>query len=202
MDNVQEKNGFRYKAFISYRHQAPDQQIAKRLHTLIETYRIPSGIRETSGISSMGKVFRDQEELPLSSSLSEDIHEALEQSEWLICICSPRYLQSKWCLEELNYYIKLGRRDHILTILAEGEPAESFPEQLRFETVNGETVENEPLAADVRASGILGSMRRLSNEKLRIMAPMLSVSYDDLRQRARIRRTRAVSAVSFAAVSL
>ncbi|MBQ2085666.1 MAG: toll/interleukin-1 receptor domain-containing protein, partial [Oscillospiraceae bacterium] len=145
MDNVQENNGFRYKAFISYRHQAPDQQIAKRLHTLIETYRIPSGIRETSGISSMGKVFRDQEELPLSSSLSEDIHEALEQSEWLICICSPRYLQSKWCLEELNYYIKLGRRDHILTILAEGEPAESFPEQLRFETVNGETVENEPL---------------------------------------------------------
>ena len=202
MDNVQEKNGFRYKAFISYRHQAPDQQIAKRLHTLIETYRIPSGIRETSGISSMGKVFRDQEELPLSSSLSDDIHEALEQSEWLICICSPRYLQSKWCLEELNYYIKLGRRDHILTILAEGEPAESFPEQLRFETVNGKTVENEPLAADVRASGILGSMRRLSNEKLRIMAPMLSVSYDDLRQRARIRRTRAVSAVSFAAVSL
>ena len=193
---------FKYRAFISYRHLSPDQEIAKRLHTMIETYRIPSDVRKSSGITSMGKVFRDKDELPLSASLSDDIHAALEESEWLICICSPRYLQSMWCLEELNYYISLGRKDHVLTILVEGEPSDSFPEQLLYDVIDGEKVPNEPLAADVRGDSLFSSMRKLANEKLRIFAPMLGVSYDDLRQRARQRRTRITAAAVTAALSL
>ena len=59
-----------YCAFISYRHLSPDQEIAKALHTAIETYRIPAGVRKQTGRKHMGMVFRDQEELPLSSNLS------------------------------------------------------------------------------------------------------------------------------------
>ena len=33
-----------YCAFISYRHQSPDQEIAKALHTAIETYGIPAAV--------------------------------------------------------------------------------------------------------------------------------------------------------------
>ena len=193
---------FKYRAFISYRHLSPDQEIAKRLASMIETYRIPAAVRESSGITSMGKVFRDRDELPLSASLSEDIHAALEESEWLICICSPRYLQSLWCLEELNYYISLGRKDHVLTILTEGEPSDSFPEQLMYDIVDGEKVPNEPLAADVRGGSLLGALSKLANEKLRILAPMLGVSYDDLRQRARQRKSRITAAVTAAALAL
>ena len=39
---------YKYRAFISYRHISPDQEIAKRLHTLLETYRIPKNIRQGS----------------------------------------------------------------------------------------------------------------------------------------------------------
>ena len=49
----------KYCAFISYRHQSPDQEIAKALHTAIETYGIPASIRKKNGIRKMGKVFRD-----------------------------------------------------------------------------------------------------------------------------------------------
>ena len=192
----------RYKAFISYRHMSPDQDIARKLHKLIETYGIPSYLKKSLGIQKMGRVFRDQEELPLSSDLGHDIHEALDESEWFICICSPRYLESKWCMEELNYFINIGRRDHVLAILVEGEPAASFPEQIRFEYRDGKLIENEPLAADVRAANVQDSLKKLNNEKLRIMAPMLGVRYDDLKQRDRIRRNRIILSAALAVIAL
>ena len=80
---------YRYTAFISYRHTMPDEAIAKKLHTLIENYRIPSDVRKSTGRKKMGRIFRDQEELPLSTDLGNDIKAALENSEWLIVICSP-----------------------------------------------------------------------------------------------------------------
>jgi hypothetical protein len=95
-----------YGAFISYRHQSPDMEIAARLHKQIENYVIPSGIRQQSSKKRMGKVFRDQEELPLSADLGKDIEEALDNSEWLIAICTPAYLESRWCMRELEYFIQ------------------------------------------------------------------------------------------------
>ena len=159
---------YEYKAFISYRHQSPDQDVAKKLHTMIESFAVPAALKKAGGISRMGRVFRDQEELPLSSDLGEDIHRALENSEWLICICSPSYLESRWCMEELNYFISLGRRDRILTVLVSGEPEEAFPKQLRFAEEGGVTVEKEPLAADVRAASLEEALRKLENQGRRI----------------------------------
>ena len=40
---------YQYTAFISYRHAAPDEEIAKKLHTLIENYSIPADIQKSSG---------------------------------------------------------------------------------------------------------------------------------------------------------
>lgn len=193
---------YQYKAFISYRHQSPDQDIARKLHTQIETYAVPAALKRSLGISRMGRVFRDQEELPLSVNLGEDIHNALENSEWLICICSPRYLQSRWCMEELDYFISLGKRDKILTILSEGEPADSFPEALLYKETDGQREEMEPLAADVRGATVAESLKKLKEEKLRILAPMLGVNFDELRQRARQRKARAAAGVLAAAIVL
>ena len=192
----------RYTAFISYRHLTPDEEIAKKLHMQIENFAIPSVLRKKLGRKGTGRVFRDQEELPLSADLGDDIHRALEESEWLICICSPRYLESRWCMEELRYFLALGRRDHVLTVLAEGKPEESFPEGLRYVTVDGKTVEKEPLAADVRAENLDGMLKKLKREKLRIIAPILGVNYDDLRQRARRRRNRIIASLTAAAITL
>ena len=68
---------FQYTAFISYRHVEPDEVIAQKLHTMIETFGIPSDIRKSSGRRKMGRVFRDKEELPLSTDLGADIRAAL-----------------------------------------------------------------------------------------------------------------------------
>ena len=198
-----------YCAFISYRHVSPDSDIAKTLHTAIETYAIPASVRKQAGKKRLGKAFRDEEELPLSSDLGADIEAALDRSEWFIAICSPRYLESHWCLREMEYFIEHKGRERVLTVLVEGEPKDSFPEMIRFtELENGEKIEAEPLAADVRSDSIAGSLKKLKKEKLRIFAPMLNLAFDDLRQRAKIRRRRiaaiaaAVAAVVIAGVSV
>ena len=36
---------YQYKAFISYRHTAPDETIAKKLHTQIETFAVPRDLQ-------------------------------------------------------------------------------------------------------------------------------------------------------------
>ncbi len=195
-------NDYRYKAFISYRHVLPDKEIARKLHGYIENYRIPSGIRKKLGIRKMGRVFRDEEELPLSNNLGADIEEALRNSEWFIAVCSKAYLESKWCRAELDYFLSLGRRDHILTLLVDGEPETSFPEPLLYEEVNGVRKDIEPLAADVRAETLRGSIARLKLEQLRIIAPMLGVSYDDLRQRAHRRQLRLTIAAAAVVVAI
>ena len=180
----------RYCAFISYRHYTPDMEIAQRLHTLIEQYTIPVELRKDPKQKHPGAVFRDQEELPLSANLGKDIETALDNSDWLICVCSPRYLESRWCMRELEYFIEKHGRERVLTLLAEGEPDESFPETLlHYTDVEGKAVDLEPLAADVRSDTLRGSLKRLKKEKLRILAPMLGTTFDGLYQRAR-RRTR------------
>ena len=188
-----------YTAFISYRHKLPDEAIGKKLHTVIENYSIPRDIRASSGRRKMGRVFRDQEELPLSADLGGDIKAALERSEWLVAVCSPEYLRSKWCMTEIDYFISLGRRDRILAILVDGEPETAFPQQLCFAQVDGRTVAVEPLAADVRGTSLSASLKKLKREALRILAPILNVTYDKLRQRARRRQIR-IAAASAAAV--
>ncbi|MDR1205123.1 MAG: toll/interleukin-1 receptor domain-containing protein [Peptococcaceae bacterium] len=194
------KNKAAYETFISYRHKELDTRLAKAIHRQLETYRIPSNIAKRAGKKRMGKVFRDQDELPLLADLGEGVRRALEASEWLIVVCSPDLPESKWCMAEVDYFIELGRRDRILTVLIGGEPKESFPPQLRFEALNGETVEREPLAADVRGNSAAASLRKLRREKLRLLAPMLGVGYDDLRRRQRRRSMQMAAAAGLSVV--
>ncbi len=188
----------KYCAFISYRHQSPDDRIAKALHTAIETYSVPADIRRKTGKKRLGRVFRDQEELPLSANLGEDIENALDESEWFIAICSPQYLESQWCQRELEYFIERKGRDRVLAVLADGEPESSFPELLRFVAdAQGGRTEVEPLAADLRGQGW---KKKLKSEKLRLLAPMLAVTFDDLKQRERRRTLKKAAFVSAAAL--
>jgi|GEM_PF-252868 len=196
---------YKYDAFISYRHTIPDAAVAERLHQLLETYRIQKNIAKATGKKKIQRVFRDRDELPTSSNLADNITVALESSEFLIVICSPRTSQSQWVLKEIETFKKLHGQDKILALLIEGEPEESFPEQLRFikeenvledGTIVENTIEVEPLAADIRADNKREMFKKLKTEVLRLLAPMLNCSYDDLKQRHRERFIRTVLTAS------
>ena len=86
-----------YVAFISYRHKPLDKQAAEMIQRRIESYKVPKEFREKVGGERLGMVFRDEDELPASSSLSDSITYALDHSRYLIVICTPDLPQSKWC---------------------------------------------------------------------------------------------------------
>ena len=193
---------YKYRAFISYRHISPDQEIAKRLHTLLETYRIPKNIRQGSS-RTIGKIFRDNEELPISPNLSKNIEAALESSEWFIAVCSPQYQESKWCMKEIEYFINLRGRDRVLALIVNGDSSSCFPDILRFvPDENGVPVEKKPLAADVRGNTAFIRMRKLRKEKLRLLAPILQTGFDNLYQRQRRRTFNTLLAAASSAALL
>src|SRR6266567_4068585 len=203
---------FKYWAFLSYSHK--DKNWGDWLHKALETYRFPRRLigkesRDGKVPQRLYPIFRDREELSVSADLGSNINEALRESRYLIVICSPHAAQSRWVDQEIIEFKKLGREDRILALIVAGEPNasdgkpdfvpedECFPKPMRYRlAANGElsTQPTEPLAADVR-EGKDGK----DNAKLKLLAGLVGVNYDDLRQREherRVRRRRAISVAS------
>lgn len=186
-----------YTAFISYCHKPLDIAVAEHLHRMIERYRVPKALRRGNAVR-MGKVFRDKEELTLSSDLTAELHGALDNAEFLIVVCTPDTPASPWVDMEIEYFLKRHDRDRVLAVLAAGTADNAFPRRLKeVYGEDGVTVirQVEPLAANISRDANNGN--RLSHffskrswawlglhrEFLRLAAALLGCSYDALRQR-------------------
>lgn len=201
-----EEKKYTYDAFISYRHTELDKFVAETLHKRMEAFKLPKNInRDVIKREKIERVFRDKDELPLASNLEDPIVAALEESEYLVVICSPRLKESMWCKKEIQTFIEMHGRRNILAVLIEGEPADSFPDELLYEertttdeNGNVETVKVpiEPLAADFRGKDKKEIEKAMKTEILRLLAPMFGVSFDDLRQRHREQRIRKIITIS------
>lgn len=181
----------KYKAFISYRHCELDSEAAKKIIKAVETYGIPKTIAEKHHIDKhVGKLFRDEDELAAAANLSVVITEALDDSEYLIMVCSPRYVESEWCMLEVQHWINRNGRKNIITVLADGEPNEAFPKILTDYTENGKPVHIEPLAVDIRGASRKEVLKNIDIQKFRIISSLIGCDYDDLRQRQQERAKR------------
>lgn len=180
MPAIQQNN--EYIAFISYRHKPLDSSVAKKIQRSIESFTVPAEYRDQVGGKRLGKVFRDEDELPASANLSESIRDALDHARFLIVICTPDLPQSHWCEEEIRYFLKTHDRDQLLAVLAEGEPQDSFsPYMLHTFDEEGNITGNvEPLAANLK--------QPYKKEFIRLCAAMLGCSFDALWQRDRRRK--------------
>jgi tetratricopeptide (TPR) repeat protein len=202
---------YRYKAFISYSHT--DEKWARWLHRALESYKPPRYLvgRETDMgkvPAKMSPVFRDREDLASSTDLGSDLSAALEASAAQIVICSTSSAQSHWVNEEILAFKRLGRSKRIFSLIVDGEPyssgeestahLECFPPALRYQLGDdGELsdVPAEPIAADARP-GKDGK----NPAKLKLLAGILGVGFDDLRQRELQRRNRRLALVTGASV--
>src|SRR5262245_41301237 len=122
---------FLYDAFISYRHVDRDRKWASWLVSALETYRVPKSLRRRGLPARIRKVFRDEDEIPASSDLNEQIKQALRASRYLIVVCSRDTPQSKWVAREIELFQEMGRGEQILALLVDGEPEQAFPAPLR-----------------------------------------------------------------------
>lgn len=197
---------YKYSAFISYSHQ--DEKWASWLHKALETFKVPKYLHgETTAMGTvperMGKVFRDREELASSHSLGTELTQALEDSACQIVICSPNAAASHWTNEEILTYKRMGRENRIFCLIVDGEPgaahAECFPPALRFKIgADGELTDEpaEPIAADARPQGD-GKI----NAKIKLIAGMLGVGFDALKQRELKRQKKRKAIMTTASVA-
>jgi tetratricopeptide (TPR) repeat protein len=181
----------RYRAFISYSHA--DAASAAWLHRKLEDWRVPRRMRAENPAlpDKLAPVFRDREELGSAGELGPQIQAALADSDALIVLCSPEAARSRWVDQEVRAFRATGRGDRVFALIVGGEPHsgdehECFPPSLR---------ESEPLAADLRA-GKDGKDLAL----LKLIAGLLRVPLDSLRQREARRRHQRMLAVTSLAV--
>ena len=90
-----------YFAFISY--QRKDEEWADRLRSKLEHYRLPSSVRrqDASLPKEIRPIFRDALELA-GGVLAKEIEAALQQSKFLIVICSPNSAKSPYISNHLG----------------------------------------------------------------------------------------------------
>ena len=139
-----EDRAYKYRAFIAYAH--PDDRWAGYLQTSLERFKVPSNVPVSlkgTGKSPrrIGVVFRDRMELSASPSLKGVVTQALEESAWLIVICTRRGAVSLWVNNEIEYFQRQGKGQRIIPVLVEktgDEPLEAYlPPALRPESAVG-----------------------------------------------------------------
>jgi hypothetical protein len=199
-----ELGGNRYWGFISYSHR--DEPWAQWLHRSLEHFVVPRSLvgrpsRDGGVPRRLFPIFRDRDELPVSSDLGANLKASLERSRYLIVVCSPSSAVSRWVNEEIRYFKSVRGEDRLLCLIVAGEPnlddkpgstlQECFPAAVRFRLdANGELTDSrtEPIAADVRP-GADGK----ANAKLKLIAGLLGVNYDELKQRDQKRKRRRIA---------
>ena len=197
-----------YNAFISYKHAPLDIKIASHVQKELEHFHVPHNLKGKIKHKKITRIFRDKDELPITSDLTETLTNALRNSEHLIVICSTNTKESMWVKREIATFLQTHTRDKIFTVLCDGEPQEVIPEELlttekEIVDANGFThtvkIPVEPLSCDYRMP-----MGRADKEELpRLAAGLLGCSYDELQRRNRqyrMRRAAAVIAAAFAGV--
>ena len=123
---------FKYFAFISYSRK--DSRAAAFLHKKLEKFRIPiKRVPEEmrKGLQKFVRpVFRDKRDLEVGeSSFTEDVKRALEESRFIIVLCSPNSAQSVWVDNEIKHFLSThdGDLSKVVPVVLSGNPGSEDP---------------------------------------------------------------------------
>ena len=204
---------FKYKAFITYAHR--DEEKARWLRKKLESFRVPKhlvGKNSPFGPvpSRLYPIFRDRDELAGAAQLGPLIEQALHDSSHLVVLCSPHAVKSRWVNEEIRMFKSMGKADRVLCLVLDGEPmAEDVKNDPKKECLplaarrridaKGEITNqiHEPGAADLREDA--------DGEKdglLKVIAGLLGIGLDELKQRDMLARQRRLAWVATASTTL
>lgn len=180
---------YKYFAFISY--SSKDMAWGRQLQHKLERYRLPARLasKRKGAPNRAYPIFRDETDLS-GFKVRDALERELDDSRFLIVICSPQSAQSVWVNDEIQYFIDHGWEDRILPFIVEGTPysadpaTESFPPALR-------NMSEDPLGVDATA---LGKRKAF----LRLISALLDVKFDELLRRDTARRMRSSIALGFA----
>lgn len=152
--------------------------VAKWLQKKLERFKLPTEIHNEIDAKNryLRPVFRDQSDLN-TGILGNELRKNLDESKYLILICSKNSAQSQWVSDEAKAFVEMGRLDRIIPVIVpDGDTDERdlFPLYLR---------EYFELHPDKELLGV--NIGEVGKEKalIRIVSRMLNVSFDSLWKR-------------------
>lgn len=180
----------KYFAFISYKRE--DEKWARWLRNSLERYRIPRAfIKDNPSFpTSLRPIFTDVNDL-VAGNLSEMLSDALNNSRYLIVICSPRAAKSPWVNEEVETFIAQGRIENIIPFIVDGTPFSENPDEVCFPPALLRLPIEQPLSISIKESGKEAAL-------IKLVARMIEVNYDLLW--SRYNRQRLASPFKFISV--
>lgn len=118
---------YKYTAFISY--NSKDNCKARWLQQRLECYSLPSVIA-----NEKGEILRSSDRKPkkfrifryvtdlVAQNLDDGLRQELDQSKYLIVICSPNSANAPWVRKEVKHFIDTGQKKQIIPFVIKGVP--------------------------------------------------------------------------------
>ncbi|MBI4621611.1 MAG: toll/interleukin-1 receptor domain-containing protein [Verrucomicrobia bacterium] len=192
-----------YRVFISYSHA--DTTWAHWLMRRLEGYRVPARFHgQAAPLGVVGPriapVFRDRDELPTTSDLSETIRAALRESATLLVICSPASAKSRWVQEEIVAFKRLHGGAGVFAFIVGGEPKAAGSDEDCFSPALRRELGADGLLSATPAEVVAADARPHADGRqdafVRLVAGLLGVGFDELRQRELQRRHRRMTLIA------
>ena len=117
---------YKYTAFISY--NSKDDKVARWLQNRLESYSLPSVLANDSGVGNKldgnsrrrFRIFRYVTDFVAKNI--NDVTKELDQSKYLIVVCSPNSANAPWVRTEVGYFIANNRKKNIIPFVINGIP--------------------------------------------------------------------------------
>lgn len=187
---------YKYFAFISF--QSSDAKDAVRLQHAIENYRLPAVLCKQANVPRRVKpLYCYLNDMHSGEELMQELKFRMEQSRYLIVVCSPRSAKSVYVNSGIDYFVSLGRRDSIIPVIVDGVPysnnldTECFPEALKrhFPKHADPLQDHSILGINIRESGV-SPRKAYDRAMLMVVARMLQLDFDGLLLRDKQRRRK------------
>ncbi len=188
---------YKYFAFISF--QSADAREAARLQHTIESYRLPAVLcRQDNTLPRCIKpLYCYLNDMHAGEELMQELKLRMEQSRYLIVVCSPHSARSTYVNSGIDYFVSLGRRDSIIPVIVDGVPysgnpeTECFPEALRrhFPKHADPLQDHSILGINIHEPGVT-RRKAYSRAMLMVVARMLHLDFDGLLLREKQRHRR------------
>lgn len=130
--------GFQYDIFISYARDNNGSQPGGPGRAWVTRFRLALEHLVNEKLEQDGKirVFFDDGSIGANQDLEGTIREAIHGSALLLTVLSPRYLNRRWCLEELEQFVAAaggmpGAASRVFLVLYDGVSPDRYPASLK-----------------------------------------------------------------------
>ena len=129
-----EDSKYKFDVFLSYSRK--DEDFGRKLEEALESYTLPKDVNSRSIARKRLNVFRDKKDLvPNQADYYQAIEGYLNQSRYLVVICSPNARSSPYVDAEIEAFLRSNEANRVIPVLLSGKPnndSQAKPEEYAF----------------------------------------------------------------------